>query len=156
MGAGTYYGVQYSKAYVADPPTMIHASYFGKTLTMMDTQDALTATGLDAGSTFAMFRPPKGARWNGIGKLWTDDLGTACHVSVGTGITGAAVAAVVDKFFPATEAHSGPYAFILGAATEIDAVGYEFDGQTDVIVTTSSGAMDDADTVTLMMQFAVA
>jgi hypothetical protein len=153
--AGTYYGVQYDLAYNTDPPEFTHASWQGKTLTMMDTQESLTATGLDAGSTFYMFRPPKGARWNGIGKVWSDALANNTTLSVGTSITAAGVAADVDRFGAATS-HTAAAQTDLGLAADIDQVGYEFDGVTDVTITTGTGAMTTARTVTLMMQFVVA
>lgn len=155
MGAGTYYGVQYDAAYNTSPPEFTHASWAGKTLTMMDTMETLTATGLDAASTLTFFRPPKGARWNGIGKIWSDALTNGVTLAVGTGVTGAAVVADVDKFGAATS-HTAAAKTDLGLAADIDAVGYEFDGQTDVIVTTAVGAMATAQTVTLMMQFVIA
>lgn len=150
MAAGTYYAVQYTKAYQTTPAELVHASYIGKTLTMMDTVESATATGLDSGSVMSFFRPPKGARWNGVGKIWSDDLTNNATLSVG--INGAAT-----KFGAATN-HGGGSAVMtnLGLAADIDAVQYEFDGATDVIVTTGTGAMATGKTVTLMMQFVVA
>lgn len=150
MGAGTYYGVQYSKVFQTNPPELIHASYLGKTLTMMDTVESLTATGLDSGSVISFFRPPKGARWNGFGKIWSDDLTNSTTLAVG-------IAGAATKFLAATN-HGGGAATMtyLGLAADIDAVQYEFDGATDVIVTTGTGAMATAKTITLMMQFVVA
>jgi hypothetical protein len=148
MGVGTYYGVQHTKIYVNNPPEQVHASYRGKTITMMDTVESLTATGLDAGSVITMFRPPKGARWNGVGAIWSDDLGSSVTLSVG--ISGAAT-----KFGAATS-HASATKTLLGLAADIDAVQYEFDGATDVIVTTAGATMTTAKTITLMMQFVVA
>lgn len=149
MGAGTYYGVQYDLAYNTDPPQFTHASWAGKTLTMMDTCETLTATGLDATSTITMFRPPKGARWNGIGKIWTDDLTNNVTISVG-------IAGATAKFGALTDHGAAALMTWLGLTADIDAVAYEFDGETDVIITTAVAAMATAQTITLMMQFVVA
>ena len=148
MAVGTYYGVQENKILNNVPVEQVHASWRGKTLTMMDTAESLTATGLDAGSTFRMFTPPKGARWNGIGKVWSDDLGTSVTLAVG-------IAGTANKFGAAT-AHASATMTNLGLAADIDAVAYEFDGLTPVIVTTAGAAMTTGKTVTLMMQFTVA
>lgn len=150
MAAGTYYGVNYTKMFVNNPPEQVHASYQGKTITMMDTVESLTATGLDSGSILTMMKPPKGARWNGVGAIWSDDLTN--NTTLAVGISGAAT-----KFGAATN-HGGGAAVktLLGLAANIDAVQYEFDGATPVIVTTGTGAMATAKTITLIMQFVIA
>ncbi len=148
MAIGTYYGVQYTKAYRTVPNDPVHASYMGKTMTMMDTVESAAAIGLDAGSTVTMFRPPKGARWSGEGAIWSDALGTGVTLSVG--ISGAAA------MFGAATSHASAAKTLLGLAANIDAVMYEFDGATDVIVTSGGAAMITDRTITLMMQFVVA
>jgi hypothetical protein len=115
---------------------------------MMDTVETLTATGLEAASTFEMFTPPKGARWTGHGKVWSDDLGSGVTLAVG-------IAGTAAKFGAAT-AHASAAMTELGLAAGIDAVGYEFDGATPVIITVAGGTMTTAKTVSLMMQFCLA
>ena len=105
--------------------------------------DSYEASSLAAGSTLNFFRPTKGSRWSGIGKIWSDALGAGVTLAVG-------IAGTTGKFYPAT-AHSSATQGNLGAATEIDQVEYEFDGATDVIITTAGGTATG--TIRLMMQF---
>jgi len=139
------YAVNYTKKYVTVPPVLVHASYEGKTLTMMDTVETLAS---DVGATLYMFRPPKGARWNGMGFLATDALGAGRTCAVG-------IAGTTDKFLAATD-HSAAARTELGKIATIASLMYEFDGATDVIVTTAGDAITGDETVTLMMQFVVA
>ena len=110
---------------------------------------------LASGSTIYMFVPPKGAQYLG-GKMAWDDMGAAAATfSVGTGITAAAVAADTTKFLPATDVQSAADEAVLDAgAAEISVLGYEFDGETAVIITTAGGNAATG-TVTLMMEFAL-
>lgn len=107
--------------------------------------DSYEAAALADGSTINMFVPPKGARWNGHGKVWSDNLGNNATLAVG--IPGA-----TTKFGAATN-HGGGAAVMteLGLAAGIDAVEYEFDGATPVIITTGAGA--GTGTIKLMMEF---
>lgn len=107
--------------------------------------DSYEAAALADGSTISMFRPPKGAKWTGVGKIWSDNLGNNTTLAVG-------IAGATTKFGAATN-HGGGSAVKteLGLAADIDAVEYEFDGATDVIVTTGTGA--GTGTIKLMMEF---
>jgi hypothetical protein len=65
------------------------------------------------------------------------------------------VSAVTAAFGAATS-HASATKTLLGLAGNIDYVGYEFDGETDIIVTTAGATMTTAKTITLVMQFIVA
>jgi hypothetical protein len=96
--------------------------------------DEYEAVALESGSTIKMFRPPKGAKYAGRGQLAWDDLGSAA-ATISVGIAGA-----VDKFLAATDVQSAADKADLDAgAGAISALGYEFDGETDVILTTAGG-----------------
>lgn len=107
--------------------------------------DSYEADALAAGSTISMFRPPVGAKWNGVGKVWSDNLTNNTTLAVG-------IAGATTKFGAATN-HGGGAAVMteLGLAADIDAVEYEFDGSTDVIITTGTGA--GTGTIKLYMEF---
>jgi len=137
MAAVDAFGVNYTKAFKTIPPSFVQSSeYGGPVKAYRDTYEAAT---LDYPGSIYMFRPAKGLKWTGRGFLMADALGTGVTLSVGTGITGAGVTAVVDKFLAATVLTSAARTE-LGPIATIDAVGYEFDGQTDVIVTTGVAA----------------
>ena len=168
MAVGTYYSDEYTDKYIDVPPTMVHTSKEGKTLTIIAKAATLTATGLDATSTFTMMRPPRGCRWNGYGKLWTDaDLTNNVTLSVGTGATAYARSGDDVNYADATPVVAVPAAFLaltnhgggaatmteLGLAAAADYVGYEFDGETNIIITSAVAAMATGVNVTLMMQF---
>jgi len=160
---GTYYAVNYTKKYVTVPPVYVSAAYQGDTVTMMDTVETLTATGLTA-STFNFFKPPAGYRWNGVGTIYCDALGGATTLSVGTSATDYArtgvsvnwatktpAVAVVNSFLAAFSSVSAVKTS-LGPIAAIDVLMYEFDGGTTVTVT-STDTMDTAKTITLVMEF---
>ena len=115
------------------------------------------ADALASGSTVNMFKPPKGFKWLGLGQLAWDDLSDSdtCLLSVGVGVTAAAAVAVVDAFLVATSM------IVAADKTELDAgaaaityLGYEFDGETWVTLT-SSGNAAATGTITLSMLFMV-
>lgn len=142
----TVYGVNYTLAYQTVPPDHVHASKWGGRVVRFN--EIYEAAALASGSTIYAFRPPKGARWTGMGKIWSDDL--ANNTTLAVGITGA-----TTKFGAATNHGGGAKVKTeLGLAADIDAVDYEFDGATDVIITTGTGA--GTGTISLEMWFAVA
>ena len=99
-----------------------------------------TCAALASGSTIYMFIPPAGAKYVRGKMAWADMGSAAVTFSVGTGITGAAVAADTTKFLGATEVQSAADMAELDAgAAEITVLGYEFDGVTPVIITTAGG-----------------
>ena len=71
MGAGTYYGINYDYQFVDVPPVLVEANCQGKRVTMIDTVEVATATGLDAGTTITFFKPPQGSRLVG-GNLFAE------------------------------------------------------------------------------------
>jgi len=96
--------------------------------------DEYEAAALASGSSITSFTPPKGARWAGLGQLaWDDMAGAAATVAVG-------IAGDTDKFLAATDVQSAADKADLDAGAEaIDALGYEFDGETPIILTTGGG-----------------
>jgi hypothetical protein len=173
MTVGTYYGINYDYQFVDDPPNFVHASMQGKTMSMIDTREVDTTTGL-ATCTLTFFKPPKGSRMIG-GTLWAEASVTTGTLSVGTGATTYArtacsatvpfnsvnwadktsAVAVVDKFLAATAAQPAAKTELLPIAT-IDMFGYEFDGETTVTVTSATADMVDAQRVTLRIDLIVA
>lgn len=116
--------------------------------------DEYEAANLAAASTLYMFLPCKGAKYAGFGQLAWDDLsGTDTYtLSVGTGITEAAVAADVDAFLAATSVVAAADKADLDAgAIAITMLGYEFDGGTWVTITTAGSAADATGTIKLLM-----
>jgi len=104
--------------------------------------DQYEASSLESGSTIYMFIPPNGARVKG-GYVISDALGTGVTLKVG-------IPDATDKFLAATSHASATKSALLPAAA-IDAVGYEFDGETPVVITTGGGAATG--TIILVMEF---
>jgi len=116
--------------------------------------DEYEAANLAAASTLYMFLPCRGAKYAGIGQLAWDDLsGTGTYtLSVGVGITEAAVAAVVDAFLAATSVVAAADKADLDAgAAAVTYLAYEFDGGTWVTITTAGNAADATGTIKLLM-----
>ena len=139
---GDVYTDNYAAAFNQSPGKLISSEYWGaeKRTYGGNPGDKYEADALPSGSVIHVCRPPKGWRLQG-GKITSDDLGNNTTLAVGTGVTGAGVAADPDKFMAATN-HGGGAAVqtpLLGAA-QIDAIGHEFDGETDLIITTGTGA----------------
>ena len=150
------YSAEYTDKYIDVPPSLIKANKEAKVKGMF----AYVVPGAsDAGATLYMLRPPAGSRWNGKGWIWSTALGTGATVAVGTGITGSAVAADTDKFLAATSHASatktdlGPVAIITAdlAAAVVGEL-YEFDGETDVIITTAGHALAGTEKVALYFE----
>ena len=125
----------------------------GKVVAMMETYEAAA---LASGSTVNMFKPPAGYKYLGIGQLAWDDMGgAAATTSVGVGAAGDGTVADVDLFLAATDVQSAADKADLDAgASAIAALGYEFDGETWVTLTTAGGNAQTG-TCTLMMLFMV-
>jgi hypothetical protein len=110
--------------------------------------DSYEAAALASGSPITMFTPKKGEKWAGTGQLAWDDLSDTNTVTLSVGIAGA-----VDKFLAATSAVSAADKADLDAgAGAVDALGYEFDGETPVIITTAGVS---AATGTIKLRFDV-
>jgi hypothetical protein len=130
---GDVYTDNYAAAFNQSPGKLIPASREKRVI--LEIYEAVT---LASGSVIYVCRPPKGYRLVG-GSVWSDNLGNAATLAVGTGITGAAVAADPTKFMAATTHGSAVTKTELLVAALIDSVDYEFDGSTDLIITTGTG-----------------
>lgn len=110
--------------------------------------DEYEAAALATASTITMFTPKKGERWAGSGQLAWDDLSDSDTVTLAVGIAGA-----TDKFLAATAAHiAADKAELDAGAGAVDALNYEFDGETPVIITTAGNS---AATGTIKLRFDV-
>ncbi len=111
--------------------------------------DEYEAVALATGSTLYMFLPAPGERYAGFGQLAWDDLGTNNTLAVGIVGTTAAFLAATDAATAADKAD------LDAGAAAITYLGYEFDGDTPVIITTA-GTQSSTGTVKLgMAVFAV-
>lgn len=115
--------------------------------------DEYEAVALAAASTIYMFIPAKGQKYAGFGQLAVDKLGAAAQrASVGVGITAAGVAAVPAAFLALSDTHTAADKFDLDAgAAAIDYLGYEFDGETAVTVTTDDTGGTNTHTGTIKL-----
>lgn len=139
----TLYCHYYNRAYNQFPNELIPANTHGGKLVVY--YDTITVSDLEAGSTIYCFRPPKGARWVGVGRVGSTALGTGVTLSVG--IPGNAV-----MFMPATSHASATFTW-MGNTSQINAFGYEFDGNTDVIIVTGGAAATG--TIHIVMAFSL-
>jgi hypothetical protein len=145
----TYYSDNADRIY--DGKKALRGSGGLPVVAMMETYEA---SALASGSTVNMFKPSKGYKYLGIGELAWDDMGAAAATtSVGVGITAAGGAAVVAAFLAATDVQAAADKAALDAgAAAITYLGYEFDGETWVTLTTAGGNAQTG-TVSLMMLF---
>lgn len=109
--------------------------------------DEYEAVSLAAASTIYMFTPVKGSRYAGWGQLaWDDHSGTGTY-TIAVGIVGATAA-----FLAATSTvAAADKADLDSGAAAITYLGYEFDGDTPVILTTAGSATDATGTIKLGM-----
>ena len=138
----------YTKAFGSPGILIPTKDWFGVVRFVVETYEAVT---LAAASTIKVCKPPKGARLI-RGYIAAADLGTGNTLSVGTGITAAAVAAVVDKFLAATDFATTAVKVELLPIGKIDAIGYEFDGKTDLTITGAGGEHNG--TIVFVAEFA--
>jgi len=109
--------------------------------------DEYEAVNLAAASTIYMFMPAKGMRYAGLGQLAWDDLSDTDTYTLAVGIVGATAA-----FLAATDAvAAADKADLDSGAAAITYLGYEFDGETPVILTTAGLAADATGTIKLGM-----
>jgi hypothetical protein len=143
------YTDNYAAAFNVSPGKLIPTKdWFGVVRFVIETYEAVA---LAAASTIAVCKPPKGARLIG-GYIAADDLGTSNTLSVGHGIEADAGVAVVDKFLGATAAGAAETMTALLPAGKIGAIGYEFDGETDLTITGAGG--EHGGTITIVGLFA--
>lgn len=115
--------------------------------------DEYEALNLAAASTIYMFMPAKGHRYAGFGQLAWDDLSGTGTYTIGVGIVGATGAFLVATTNVVAAADKADLDADAGA---IIYLGYEFDGDTPVILTTAGAATDATGTIKLgMAVFAV-
>ncbi len=136
----TVYSVGYTK-YVASRKT--DPGEWGGRMRLC--YDEYEAVALAAASTIYMFLPYAKERYAGFGQLAWDDLGTGNTLAVG-------IVGTTEKFLAATDAATAADMTPLDAgATAIDALGYEFDGDTPVIITGAGGAHTGTIKLAMMM-----
>ena len=120
----------YTKQFQTEPPDLVSAVDCQASLRAIHDK-VITTVDFDSGDVIYAARPPKGWKWSGRSLVNHGALGTNVTLAVGTGITGAGVAADSAKFLAAVNS----------AATGVKTcnvpagIGYEFDGETDVILT---------------------
>jgi len=174
MTVGVYYGINYDYQFVDVPPASVHASMQGRLMTMIDTREVDATTGL-ATCTMTFFKPPKGSRIVG-GTIWGEAVSGSGTLSVGFGATAYArtalsatvpfpsvnwadktsVGAIVAGLLAATNFYSAAVKVELLLIPLIDTVGYEFDGETTVTVTSATNDMIDGARVTLKIDLVLA
>lgn len=172
MTVGIYYGINYDYQFVDEPPNFVSASMQGRRMSMIDTREVDTTTGL-ATCTLTFFKPPKGSRLIG-GNIYAEAGTSGGTLSVGHGATRfgrtaisttvpfpsvdwsnkTPVSAAVDAFLAATSMTSAAKTALLPIAL-IDTVGYEFDGETTVTVTSATQDMVNGQRVTLQIDLII-
>ena len=126
----TLYMDNYTKQFQAEPPDLVSAADCQASLRAIHDKVVTTAD-FNSGDVIYAARPPKGWKWHGYNRLYHGALGTGVTLAMGTSITGAGVAADPVKFASATdEATAG-----IKLCNDAPSIGYEFDGETDVILT---------------------
>lgn len=143
----TVYSVGYTKEVAS---RKVSPGYWGAVMRYY--YDEYEAVALASGSTLYMFLPAPGERYAGFGQLAWDDLSDTDTYTLAVGIAGA-----TGKFLAATSVVAAADKADLDAgATAIAVLGYEFDGDVPVILTTAGAAADATGTIKLgMAVFAV-
>tara|TARA_R100001082_G_scaffold55930_1_gene30799 strand:- start:350 stop:826 length:477 start_codon:yes stop_codon:yes gene_type:complete len=143
----TVYGVNFTKYDQSDPRKMADVAEVGARMRVQ--YDTYEADALGAGSTISMARMPKGARvWNVV--LITDDLSGSGTLQVGDSgdpnrfITESICGDANKVHYMHPKAHaSDSNVTLLGgvSGTGIDAFGYEYTSETDIIITTATASI---------------
>ena len=124
------YMANYAKQFQAEPPDLVSAADCQASLRGIRDK-VITTADFNPGDVIYAARPPKGWRWHGYNRIYHGNLGTGVTLSAGTSITGTGEAADPVKFAPATdESVAG-----IKLCNEALNIGYEFDGETDVVLT---------------------
>ena len=146
--ATEFYMDNYTKQFQTTPPDMVISSE--SQACMRGIVDKVTTTSdFDSTDVIRVARPPKGWKWSGRSVINHGALGTSVTIALGTGITGAAVAADPTKFLAAVAAATAGVKTCNVAA----GIGYEFDGQTDVILTIGGADCDAAILIVAELEF---
>lgn len=120
--------------YITNPPVPQEGSVVGGRLRRIVAK--ITGAG-ETTPTIHFCRPPKGSRLSSLSKILFDAFGTSCTMSVGTGITGAGVAAAPACFKAATSiAAIGSFDLDLLAGAD-----YVFDGDTNLTGTIAGAVL---------------
>jgi hypothetical protein len=128
--ATEFYMDNYTKQFQTTPPVLVPAAQ-GAAVPRFISDQITTTADHDNADVVVVSRPPKGWRWHGLSAINHGALGTGVTIALGTGVTGAGAAADPTKFLAATAAATAGEKKCNVAA----GLGYEFDGQTDVILT---------------------
>ena len=126
----TLYMDNYTKQFQTKPPDLVSAADCQASLRAIHDK-VITTADFKAGDVIYAARPPKGWKWSGRSLVNHGALGANVTLALGTGITGAGAAADPTKFLAAADcAAAGVKTCNVPAG-----IGYEFDGETDVILT---------------------
>ena len=127
----------YTKQFQTEPPDLVSAVDCQASLRAIHDK-VITTADFDSGDVICAARPPKGWKWSGRSLINHGALGAGVTLAMGTGITGAGVAADPAKFLGvANVATTG-----IKTCNAFTGVGYEFDGKTDVIITIGGANCD--------------
>ena len=126
----TIYTENYVKQFLTEPPNLVSAADCQASLRAIHDK-VITTADFHNGDIIYAARPPKGWKWHGNSRLYYGSLGAGVTLSVGTGITGAGAAANPVRFAPATDVAWAE----IKLCNDAPSIGYEFDGETDVIIT---------------------
>lgn len=145
MGASNHYAEPYKSLSVDSPPTPVDPSDLSARSKVTEcnytTDNAGEYGTLESGDTVYLCTPDKGERLKAI-VLDADDMGTAPTFSIGIpGTTG--------KFMSAVDVHT---AAVITADLVAGCLGYEFDGETPIIVTVADGNCDDAKSFKIVVE----
>ena len=136
----------YTKQFQAEPPDLVSAADCQASLRAIHDK-VITTADFNSGDVIYAARPPKGWKWGGRSVINHGALGANVTLACGTGITGAGVAADPTKFLAAADcAAAGVKTCNVPAG-----IGYEFDGETDVILTI--GGADCAADIDIITEF---
>ena len=136
----------YTKQFQAEPPDLVSAVDCQASLRAIHDK-VITTADFNSGDIIYAARPPKGWKWGGRSLVNHGALGASVTLAMGTGITGAGVAADPPKFLVAVNAAAAGVKTCNVAA----GIGYEFDGKTDVIITI--GGADCAADIDIITEF---
>ena len=124
------YTDNYNKQFQSESPNLVSAVDCQASLRAIRDK-VITTVDFHNGDIIYVARPLKGWKWGGRSLINHRALGTGITLAVGTGITGAGVAAS-PELFRGPDDMSGQ-GKVTGDA--YPGIGYEFDGETDVILT---------------------
>ena len=141
----------YTKQFQAEPPDLVSAADCQASLRAIHDK-VITTADFNSGDVIYAARPPKGWKWGGRSVINHGALGANVTLACGTGITGAGVEANPVRFRGASDV-GGEGKVSLDAWP---AIGYEFDGETDVILTIGGADCNtDIHIITEFMFYAV-